>query len=61
MAVAILLIIIIPITFAVVTIAGYVGDMSARVSSLSNAVPVGATGLGQWHSTGRRKDRDALA
>lgn len=35
MAVAILLIIIVPITLAVVTIAGYVGDMSARVSSLS--------------------------
>jgi predicted PurR-regulated permease PerM len=35
MAVGILLIIIVPITLAVVTIAGYVGDMSARVSSLS--------------------------
>jgi predicted PurR-regulated permease PerM len=35
MAVAILLIIIVPITLAVVTIVGYIGDMSARVSSLS--------------------------
>jgi predicted PurR-regulated permease PerM len=35
MAAAILLIIIVPITLAVVTIAGYVGNMSARVSSLS--------------------------
>jgi len=35
MAVAILLIIIAPITLAVVTIVGYIGDMSARVSTLS--------------------------
>jgi predicted PurR-regulated permease PerM len=35
MAVAILLVIIVPITLAVVTIVGYVGDMSARVSTLS--------------------------
>jgi predicted PurR-regulated permease PerM len=35
MALAILLIIIVPITLAVVTIVGYVGNMSARVSSLS--------------------------
>jgi predicted PurR-regulated permease PerM len=41
MAVAILLIIIVPITFAVVTIAGYAGDMSARVSSLSTLSQAG--------------------
>jgi predicted PurR-regulated permease PerM len=35
MAAAILLIIIVPITLAVVTITGYIGDMSARVNSLS--------------------------
>jgi predicted PurR-regulated permease PerM len=35
MAAAILLIIIVPITLAVVTIAGYIGNMSARVDTLS--------------------------
>jgi predicted PurR-regulated permease PerM len=41
MAVGILLIIIVPITLAVVTIVGYVGDMSARVSSLSTLAQSG--------------------
>src|SRR5512136_905324 len=44
MAVAILLIIIVPITFAVVTIAGYAGDRSARVSSLSKLSQAGPPG-----------------